>query len=531
MLSEYIHSAIDRLSQRKPIDNLQALVTTKEGLLGLSAAILLIAVTNRVKATSIDRGCPQLVGDGWFGSATEEYRADPKAFVLKYQKKLGPVYGAKLFGRYVTVVSGSYVREVFLDDKFSFILAVTKTFDPNLMTNSGSSSSKTATYASDVIKRFLSPKLKQYTPRVIEHLKIAIDEQCGTVPEEGLVFDHAYPFLQHMVAKASASVFVGPKLAANPELIDSFKNMVMNIASELKPRPWLENFPLIVRFGMWYIGKTSPAVKRHRAQLGNALRPEVDRRLKAMASGDSNWERPDDMLQDILENYEKPEELDMITYLINWMTQLIFAALHTTSENGTVVMYRLLQHPHVFEELYEEQNEVLASCGYDETAGPEVFTREMLNKFVKLDSAVREACRVKNEYIVLPHANASDKPLTLSNGAVVLPGEFVYVNQFHNHRDPELQGTADDLYEFNPYRFLDRDKNSTKIGEDFTFFGMGKHACPGRWFAIQEIKTMMSMLIRSYKIEPVGPPIQWPTAERVAFPNAKFKLTPRKRVV
>ncbi|ORX60470.1 cytochrome P450 [Hesseltinella vesiculosa] len=529
MLTQYLQFAADRLGQKKTLDQLQAVVTSKQGVVGITTAVALIALANHFRSPKIDRGCPQVEGKGWFGYATEEFRENPGKFLSEWHEKLGPVYGVKIFGHYATVVSGPYVREVFLDDRFSFIAAITKLFDPNLMTDSGHSSEQTAKNAADSIKRFLSPNLKHYTPRVIEHLNLGIEDWCGEVPAEGIEIENAFPFLQHLVARASASVFVGIELAKNEELVDSFQNMVSNISSGLKPKPWLEYFPSLTKLGMYMIGKTNPAVKRHRTQMANALRPEVDRRLKAMASNDTNWDRPDDMLQHILESYPAPEGLDVITYLINWMTQLIFAALHTTSENGKVVLYRLLQHPEVMEELYAEQNEVLAAAGYDESAGPEVFDREMLNKFVKLDSAVREACRLKNEFVGLPHENTTDKTLTLSNGAVILPGEFVYINQFVNHRDPELQAAIDDVHQFKPFRFVGTDHNAAKVSEGFVFFGMGRHACPGRWFAIQEIKTIVSLLLRKYKVEPIDP-IVFSNQERDAFPigPCRIRLTPRK---
>ncbi|KAI8337991.1 cytochrome P450 [Chlamydoabsidia padenii] len=210
------------------------------------------------------------------------------------------------------------------------------------------------------------------------------------------------------------------------------------------------------------------------------------------------------------------------------MTQLIFAALHTTSENGTLVFYRLLDNPEVMEELLEEQNQVLKDAGYDSDVGPEVFNRDILNKLVKLDSVIRESCRLRNDYIALPHKNISNKIITLSGGAMIRPGEHAFICRFSNHRDENLHKVSDDIATFNPYRFVNQDTNSTKGGEDFLFFGMGKHACPGRWFAIQEIKTIVSMMIRSYRLSALSP-ITFPTDEFSRIPwTGRFKIVPRK---
>lgn len=98
--------------------------------------------------------------------------------------------------------------------------------------------------------------------------------------------------VQHMVARASASVFVGNDLVENELLIDAFKKMVLEVGSEITRKPLLELFPRLLKFRMWYIGKTSTKVRKVRNQLYTALRPEIDIRLNNMKLEGSNWERP-----------------------------------------------------------------------------------------------------------------------------------------------------------------------------------------------------------------------------------------------
>nr|ANH61882.1 CYP5311B1 [Absidia caerulea] len=527
MFTQYLHQLFTNFDQKKTMDHLHSLVSSKEGAIGLATAAVLMSGAAVYRSSMMDRGCP-VVPSGLFTlSSTAEYRQDPASFIKKWQKELGPVYGAYLFGQYVTVVSGSQVREIFLNENFSFIDGISRDFDTYLLANAGTYHDLPTSTIADMIKKNLSPKLQFYTGRVIEHLKMALHEQCGVVPAEGKEFNHVYPFVQHMVAKASASVFVGVELAKNEALVDSFTNMVLEVGGALGPKPYMEYFPNLMKLHMWYIGKTSKNVKRHQDQLRSALKPEIDTRLKAMKEKDSSWVRPNDFLQDLLETDECPDHIDIYSRVIYWITQIIFAALHTTSENGTLALYRLLDNPELFEDLYEEQNQVLEQAGYDRSVGPEVFTREILNKFVKMDSLIRETSRLRNEFISLPHMNTSNKTITLSGGAMIRPGENVFINFYANHHDEKLQKVADNLGKFEPYRFVNQDKNSTKVGEDFVFFGMGKHACPGRWFAIQEIKTIISMLIRDYKISPLGP-VVFPVSDYTRIPTGRFKIVPRK---
>ncbi|ORX60472.1 cytochrome P450 [Hesseltinella vesiculosa] len=528
MLNEYLHRFAEKFDPRKTMDQIQACAQSKEGAIGITAALALIAGAAIYRAKKIDYGVPQVPASGLFGSSTDEYRRDPRAFITKWEKKLGAVYGAQLFGQHATVVSGPAVREVFLNEGFSFTTGIMRAFNVTLLTNNLPETVLGTDEIADAIKKYLSPNLKSYTPRVIDHLEQGLRETCGQVTDEGITLPHFFPLVQDAVARASASVFVGLELAKNEALIDSFKNMVIQIGSEVKPIPWLEPFPTLMRLRFYIIGKMSPVVQRHRDQLADALRPEVDRRLKALESGDTNWERPDDVLQDLLENVTPPAGIDMIDYLVSWLTVLVFASIHTTSENGEVVLYRLLQHPELLDELYQEQNQVLEEAGYDASVGPEVFTRELLNKFTKLDSVIRETARVRANYITLPHTNITNHPIVLSCGARILPGENCFINVYSNHNDPSLQLAIDDLNEFKPLRFAGQETNATKIGDSYLFFGMGKHACPGRWFAVQEMKTIVSLLLRKYRLESPDT-ITFVQQERVFFPlnPCRVKLVPR----
>ncbi|KAI8065231.1 hypothetical protein BC940DRAFT_85624 [Gongronella butleri] len=182
MLTEYIHHFADRLNSRNVMDHLQAATSSREGLFGISAAVALIAGTTYYHATKIDRGVPQVPASGIFGSSTDEYRVSPPAFIEKWRTKLGvPVYGAQLFGQHATIVSGVAVREIFMNDDFSFVKGMQRSMHVALLTN---------TYSMDVsvlsggIKRYLSPNLKHFTKRVIEHLEIGLEQKIGTVPRK-----------------------------------------------------------------------------------------------------------------------------------------------------------------------------------------------------------------------------------------------------------------------------------------------------------------------------------------------------------
>lgn len=94
-----------------------------------------------------------------------------------------------------------------------------------------------------------------------------------------------------MIANAAASIFVGENLVKNEKLIESFKNMTLECGAELANESlFFEYFSTLNSWRQWCIGKFSKAVKRHRSQLYNALKPEVEERLANCKK--PGWERP-----------------------------------------------------------------------------------------------------------------------------------------------------------------------------------------------------------------------------------------------
>ncbi|KAL0082838.1 hypothetical protein J3Q64DRAFT_1850067 [Phycomyces blakesleeanus] len=442
---EYLKELVDRMNS-KTLANLKRLVFSKKGGIGIIMAIILSSVYNYHKWSSrtISNGCPRVPHTLPFFGLTKVYRKDSKAFCEEWHAKLGPVFRAHLFGKEVTVVSGHYVREVFLNKHFDFIKGIVKVFDTRLLTDNGSREDFPPEDLREIITKYLTPKLNIYTRRLIKQLKQDVE----------------------------------------------------NI-----------------------LGKTSPVIRSYKEQLINAIKPVVEYRLSE-ARRNPDWKKPTDVLQDLLENSKPPAHMDLMDYLVCIITILIFVALHSTIENTTVLLYRILENPEIMDELDLEQREVIEQEGLDTNCGSELFTRDILKKFTKLDSVCRETFRMKNQYITLPHEYDGKVPLTLSNGAVINPGDDVLIDVWTNHRYKKETTSVKDADEFRPFRFVNQNKQSTKVGEDYLFFGMGRHACPGRWFAMQEIQAITAILVRECKFIPKGP-IIFPTAERSPIPTGR----------
>ncbi|CAG8731592.1 38649_t:CDS:10, partial [Gigaspora margarita] len=147
------------------------------------------------------------------------------------------------------------------------------------------------------------------------------------------------------------------------------------------------------------------------------------------------------------------------------------------------------QIPEIWDEIYEEQLKI-----HNESNGN--INKDDVHKMVKLDCFIKESFRHSTDIAQLMHIMTGDS-FTFNNG-VTIPKDTAFSEKYFGK-------TAN---EFQPKRHLTSYSNgkiihspATKINKSFINFGGGKHACPGRFFAVSEIKMIFHKLILKYKIK------------------------------
>ncbi|CAO3570808.1 unnamed protein product [Mortierella alpina] len=492
--------------------------------LGLASAAYLTIKLTAGSGFSTDKSIPMASLRPGETTHDKEYFEDQDAFLQRCEEEYGPVFNIYYRGKSYTVISGTQIREVFLNEDFSSSDAIEeltgmRTF---LMSMIKSNREVDSRVIHEIVRDNISPNLSLFTPRIVKELEKYLEKELGVCPagEGGKLVEKPVLVLQEMVANAMANVFVGPEIAKSRKVIDTFIAVAGDFGKVI------ENG--IRRTSSWHtflkrteINVLNP-MQSHVQVLVDAATPVIlERRrqeVEAIEQG-IEYQRPDDMMQRFLDNFDKYNFVDLED-VCGHLLILILASVHTTTDTSTNLLYYMAAYPQYMDKLLEEQKQVLDAVQQER----ELLRQELLSKgetidadldpshdrdlsaaaikrMVHMDSFVREVFRSRTERLSLMHL--ARKTVKLSSGIVISKGSNVIVNMRSAHQGPD-QG--EDATEFRPWRFVGKSKPATKVGVDFLPFGMGRHACPGRFLAMQELKTIGVLMVSKYsKIEVQDP--------------------------
>ncbi|KAK0630464.1 ent-kaurene oxidase [Bombardia bombarda] len=307
--------------------------------------------------------------------------------------------------------------------------------------------------------------------------------------------------LLRIVAIVSGSIFIGPEHCRKEEYLYSSINFTVDVFSAVRA---LKRWPRFLRPIMQYFTPQLRAIERHKTQARSFLEPIIKERRAMMQHAQSPSELPDDALQWMLNkspNFGMEGKDDEMAVM---QLGLSMAAIHTTSQAATHTLFDIAANPKIIPELRKEISTVLES-----TNG--VMTTQALFQMKLLDSVMKESQRL-NPPNMARFARFVEKPVTLKDGTKLPAGVVVETPHIAITRDPKLFPNPNT---FNPHRFanlragLSPDPIGYKNTEQYQFvtttkenasFGYGRHACPGRFFAANEIKLIVARLLLDYDI-------------------------------
>ncbi|KAI0407187.1 cytochrome P450 [Xylaria palmicola] len=343
--------------------------------------------------------------------------------------------------------------------------------------------------------------LNQHMARILEpvtqEIKDAFDAHLPATDDWQPIKVH--DAIVEIVARVSSRMFGGTDLSRDKEWVDATINFALDgfIGAQA-----IKQYPMLTRPFMAKFIPTLQKIKQHHATAQRVIVPVLRSRRTAAKAGwpETNGEAPADFLQWMVDNAvgEETEE----SYIAQIQLKLSFAAIHTSAAAPTQLLYDLCALPEYIQPLREEIASVRSSHGNGE------LDKLALGKLDKLDSLMKESQRF-NPLLLITFERIMQRSWTLSDGFRIPANTQIGVPTQAISMDPELYP---DPEKFDPFRFsklkheLQGTKNTAAVGKlayassnhESMAFGYGRHACPGRWFASNEIKMIMVYLLENY---------------------------------
>ncbi|KAG6357383.1 hypothetical protein INS49_013260 [Diaporthe citri] len=291
--------------------------------------------------------------------------------------------------------------------------------------------------------------------------------------------------LTQIVARVSSCMFGGTTLSHNKEWVKSSIDFAIDGfigAQKIKKYPEFVK-PLVARF--------IPEIRKiadHYAAAEAAAIPMLESRRRT-------GEKAMDLLYWMAEQ-AKDEEQDL-KFLAGILLKVSFAAIHTSAAAPAQLLYDLCEHPEFIEPLREEVDNVIGHDGLIDKSG---FMR-----MAKMDSFMKESQRF-NPLLLITFERVIHKPLTLSSGFTIPAHTTIGIPTQAITMDESLYPSP---VVFDPFRFsrmreerpeMDGRAQYVASNPASLSFGYGRHACPGRFFAAQEIKAIMAHILRNYDL-------------------------------
>lgn len=201
------------------------------------------------------------------------------------------------------------------------------------------------------------------------------------------------------------------------------------------------------------------------------------------------------------------------------------ASIHTTQMNVVHCLYDLAAHPEYVDMLRQEIIDVAAQPGG--------WSKSSYSKLRKLDSFIKESQRFSPPSMLSYHRVMRARH-TLSDGTLLPKDAHICMPVSHIQRENTPNADVFDGCRYERKRqepgHAHLHQFATTAGNSLNF-GHGKYACPGRFFAALEIKTVLTRLIMEYDF--MFPPEQGRPnnlhAYEFIFPNPSGELMMKKR--
>ncbi|XP_075970993.1 uncharacterized protein LOC142973239 [Anticarsia gemmatalis] len=340
------------------------------------------------------------------------------------------------------------------------------------------------TFSSKNMKYFLSIFTRE-SQVLVEQLKKVVG--IGTVS----AWKYFTAYTMDAIAEASLGYKMHSQKDSGHPFLKSFDEGLSHCAERLCS-PWLhndfvyENLPvykklLDMKDYMWGFVKELIKSKRKEIQEEELNTNESDKE-----------DNPKSFLELLIKSSGGDDGYSDIE-VIEEVMMIMVAGNDTSAVGSSFISLILSRYPEVQEKVYQELQEVFGDSD-------RVPTFDDLLRLKYLDAVIRETLRLYPPVPII--TRKVEREVVIPSGLKLLPGTGIIVNIWALHRNPRYWG--DDAEQFRPERFID-----TPLTHPAAFmpFSHGPRNCIGYQFAMTSMKTVMSTVLRRYKILPATKPV------------------------
>ena len=263
----------------------------------------------------------------------------------------------------------------------------------------------------------------------------------------------------------------------------------------------------------------------------NALLGQIKQQTKV---SNANNEGKENLLSRLCQftNFEKNSEEKMTKNGCRMLTpdqlttnsvMFCLAGFETTSTTASYAIHCLATHPEVQEKLY---NEISQKIGENEQ-----LSLENIDTLEYLNACCLEVCRLLPEGIYIVNRMVLED--TCLGGYEIRKDKInqVLVDMFAVHHDENHFGPVD-TKQFYPDRFMPGYETYNRAKSSFLAFGLGPRTCPGKNFAMLELKVVLVKLLQKFQFQPPSvdtPKILPVKSHLVMVPDGPVPITFQRR--
>ncbi|CAG8247354.1 unnamed protein product [Penicillium salamii] len=299
-----------------------------------------------------------------------------------------------------------------------------------------------------------------------------------------------YFSIQRLVARLSCKIFLGDEMCRNEDWLRVITDYARH---SIQASDALQLWPKIVRPIVAMCMQSTRMLKKEVQAARSIMKPVLEKRLKNKENALKNGMAPEihnDATQ-WMEDVAAGRRYDPALMHLG----LALVAIFTTADFFTQALLDLCGKETLISELREEVITVLREDGVKKTA---MYKLRLMDSFLKESQRMKPIALTTFQRMAMENVKLADGSEIARGTGLMIPNDRMWDSRFYEN--PET---------FDPYRFVrlrevaghENSFSLISLSPEHMGFGLGRHACPGRFFAVNEVKIALCHVLLKYEFK------------------------------